>query len=72
MHHLFQLLKIEEHLSEYEKMKLYSDLNDISTAYPRAMEEYLWIERAVHLINSLIMKWNVVDVKNYAYRNEKR
>jgi hypothetical protein len=66
------LLKIEQHLQEYEKMKLYSDLNDIGSSYPQAMEEYLWIERIIQLVNNLIMKWGVADARNYTYRNEKR
>ena len=52
-------------------MKIYSDLNEINTAYPSAMEEYLWIERAIGIINQLCIKWGVVDFKLYNYRNSK-
>jgi len=71
MHHLYQLLQVEDTLSEYERMKIYGDLNEINSAYPAAMEEYLWIERAIGIINHLSIKWGVIDFKLYNYRNSK-
>lgn len=52
-------------------MKIYGDLNEINSAYPAAMEEYLWIERAIGIINHLSIKWGVIDFKLYNYRNSK-
>ena len=52
-------------------MKIYSDLNEVNEAYPTAMEEYLWVERAIGVINHLCIKWGVIDFKLYTYRNSK-
>jgi hypothetical protein len=36
------------------------------------MEEYMWVERGVELINFLSIKWRIIDPKNFAYRIERR
>jgi hypothetical protein len=65
---LHQRLQIEPYLNEDEKNGLYEEVGDLAQRFPFALEEFLWIERAVNLINLLAIKWRVVDVKNYGYR----
>ena len=71
IHQTYQKLSIEQYLTEQEKNSLYEDVTAATTAYPFALEEYIWIERAVNLLNILGMKWGILDARNYKFRKER-
>jgi hypothetical protein len=62
VHEMYQRLQIEPYLNEDQKTVLFAEIGDLSEQFPFALEEYMWIERGVNLLNLLAIKWRVVDV----------
>ena len=69
VHHLAQLQEVMPELSVDEAERLWSDWQRLVETRPIVLAEYRWTERAVALLNRLLIKWELVDVNLYKYRN---
>ena len=69
VHHLAQLQDVIPELSTDEAERLWADWQRLVETRPIVLAEYRWMERAVALLNRLMVKWELVDVNLYKYRN---
>lgn len=69
VHHLAQLQDVIPELSTDEAERLWADWQSLVETRPIVLAEYRWMERAVALLNRLMIKWELVDVNLYKYRN---
>lgn len=67
-HHIYRLKEQEEKLSQFEIQTLNSNLDETISALPKIFKEYELLKDTLSLISSLAVKWNAVNVNNYAFR----